>query len=526
VFRRDASVSVTAAAARRVVLSAFAFQLLWFTGFFPPHNNPNELSRFEAVVAYVESGTFSIDETVRRFGDQMDKSVWNGRFYSNKAPGLIFAAIPVYRLLRIFFPEPREGWSFVFVLTRFFTVSLLCFLALARFARRLEAETRTPGTAAAVACAVAFGTPFLFYSRTFFSHAWTASLLFLAWDSVRTSEDNPRRRPIFLFAAGLAAGWAAISEYPAALVAAVLGARAIAGARGGRSSAAAFFAAGAIPALALLAAYDAVCFGSPWRLSSACEAFPAYAALARSPLLGFGPPTLAGILGTLFSPRRGVLIFSPFLLWSIGGWLSWWRSGKSRRDWGFSLAAALAVWLPIAGYANWDGGWSLGMRYLLPGVFFAAVAIPRALETPLSRGLFLAAAAFSVALHTLASLSYAHYPNAIGWPVAAVSAWLLARGAVAPNLGLLIGLSPWLSLLPAVAAVVTAFAVAVARFPRTRPGLGMVCALGVGTLVAVLFVPAPVWPSDSVWRERMAADLREWPQGKPKDLSRYNSQSQ
>jgi hypothetical protein len=514
----------TAATARRVVLAAFAFQLVWFTGFFPPHNNPNELSRFESVVAYVESGTFSIDETVLRFGAQMDKSVWNGRTYSNKAPGLIFAAVPVYRLLRVFFPEPREGWSLVFVLTRFFTVSLICFLALARFARRLEAQASA--TAGAVACAVAFGTNFLFYSRTFFSHAWTASLLFLSWDLIVTSEETPRRRSVFLFAAGLLAAWASISEYPAALASVVLAARVFAGARGKRTSGATFFAAGAVPALALLAAYDAVCFGSPWRLSSACEAFPAYAALARRPLLGFGPPTLAGLLGTLFSPRRGVLVFSPFLLWSIGGWLSWWRSGRDRRDCVFTLAVALAVWLPITGYANWDGGWSLGMRYLLPGLFFAAMAIPRALETPLSRGLFLTAAAFSVVLHTLASLSYAHYPNAIGWPVAAVSAWLLARGAVAPNLGLWLGLSPWLSLLPAVVLVGAACVAAARLFPRTRPAVGMACALGVGALVAVLFLPARVWPTDAAWRQRMGQDLRSEAHGKPKDLSRYNSQSQ
>jgi hypothetical protein len=517
-------VTDAASTRRRVVLAAFAFPLVWFTGFFPPHNNPNELSRFEAVVAYVESGTFSIDETVRRFGDQMDKSVWNGRTYSNKAPGLIFAAVPVYRLLRVFFPEPREGWSLVFVLTRIFTVSLICFLAPARFARRLEAQASP--TAAAVACAVAFGTNFLFYSRTFFSHAWTASLLFLAWDLIVTSEETSRRRSVFLLAAGLLAGWAAISEYPAALVAMVLAARVVAGARGKQMGRAAFFAAGAVPALALLAAYDATCFGSPWRLSSACEAFPAYAALARKPLLGFGPPTLAGLLGTFFSPRRGLFVFSPFLLWSIAGWFLWWRSGRDRRDCIFTLAAAVAVWLPITGYTNWDGGWSLGMRYLLPGVFFAAMAIPRALETPLSRGLFLVAATYSIALHTFASLSYAHYPNAIGWPVAAVSAWLLARGAVAPNIGLWLGLSPWLSLLPAVVLVGAASAVAVRLLPRTRPGVGMACALGVGALVAALFLPAHVWPADSAWRQRMAADLRGAPQGKPKDLSRYNSQSQ
>ena len=40
--------------------------------------------------------------------------------------------------------------------------------------------------------AVAFGTPFLFYARSFFAHAWTASLLFLAWDLLR-ERGRPRR---------------------------------------------------------------------------------------------------------------------------------------------------------------------------------------------------------------------------------------------------------------------------------------------------------------------------------------------
>ena len=59
--------------------------------------------------------------------------------------------------------------------------------------------------------AVAFGTPFLFYARSFFAHAWTAALLFLAWDLLRASRGGRRAAG----AAGLArarrgflAGWA------------------------------------------------------------------------------------------------------------------------------------------------------------------------------------------------------------------------------------------------------------------------------------------------------------------------------
>src|SRR5215471_14440659 len=166
---------------RKTLLFAFALSAVWFTGFLPPDNNPNELTRLEAIVAWVDHGTFSIDVVIPRLGDTMDKSVWNGRHFSNKAPGLIFAAIPVYRALRSLFPEPRQGGALIFILTRLATVTLVSLLALARLCRRLEesewGKRPSPtGGAAITAYALAFGTPFLFYARSFFSHAWTAGL--------------------------------------------------------------------------------------------------------------------------------------------------------------------------------------------------------------------------------------------------------------------------------------------------------------------------------------------------------------
>jgi hypothetical protein len=205
---------------RRAGLAAvagFAVLSVSFTGFFPPFGNPNEISRLETVYAFVEQGTFSIDGAIPVLGNHEDKAVSGGRFYSNKAPGLTFAAIPVYRALRIFFPAPKSPWDAVFVLVRVLTVSLLFALALARFVARLQ-----PGKGAGlVVFAVTFGTPLLFYGRSFFGHAWTAALLFLAWDLLRTSEERPPVSGTLLLAgaAGLLAGWAAISEYTAAPIA-------------------------------------------------------------------------------------------------------------------------------------------------------------------------------------------------------------------------------------------------------------------------------------------------------------------
>ena len=96
------------------LLLAFAFLSIFFTGQFAPFANPNELSRLQAVYSFVENGTFAIDGAIAVFGDHEDKSVWDGHFYSNKAPGLTFAAIPVYRALRVFFPRPESRFAPVF----------------------------------------------------------------------------------------------------------------------------------------------------------------------------------------------------------------------------------------------------------------------------------------------------------------------------------------------------------------------------------------------------------------------------
>jgi hypothetical protein len=496
---------------RSALLFAFALSAVWFTGFFPPANNPNELTRLEAVVAFVDHGTFSIDPVIPRLGDTMDKSVWNGRYYSNKAPGLVFAAVPIYRLLRGALAEPRHGAALIFVLLRLATVTLVSVIALARLARRLEEGGAARGGAPLAAYAVAFGTPFLYYARSFFSHAWTASLLLLSWDLLRKGEEKHRRQSGWLLAAGLAAGWAAISEYTVAPIALALAARAAAGAAGSRLRALVLFAAGAAPALLLLAAYDAACFGSPLRLSSACEAFPDYADLGRRPLYGLGLPTGRAVLGTLLSSTRGVLLFSPFVLWAGAGWWRWWRSGRERRDCIFTLAAVLLMWLPIACYPNWDGGWSLGMRYLVPAALLVALPVPWALATPLSRGFFLAAVTFSCALHVLASVSWAHFPASIAWPVANISVWLVIRGALAPNFGALLGWPAWLCLLPPVAAVAAAFAAAAVPLPATAPRKWMACALGALCFGATLVHPPTVSSADAAWRERTAVKLRAWP---------------
>jgi len=428
--------------ANRAVVAAFALTAVYFGGLFPPFANPNELSRLETVYAAVELSTFRIDGAIAVLGDHEDKAVSEGHFYSNKAPGLALAALPVYRLLRVFFPVPRSPSAAIFVWLRILTVSSICVLALARFLRRLD-----PSPAGALTgFALAFGTPFLFYARSFFAHAWVASLLFLSWDLIGLAREREgtRRVTALLAGAGILAGWAAISEYTVAPLALILALST----RNGRRLLP-FVRVAAAP-LMLLLGYDAVCFGSPFVLSAAREAYPRYSTLAGKGLFGFGWPSLSVAAGYLAHPARGLLLFSPFWIWAAPGFARWRRSGPDRSDALVMLVAVAGFFVLLTGYPNWHGGWALGNRYLLPALFFAALAIPHALATPLSRGLFAVAALFSVTAHLVMTASWPHFPLDLPWPPATGSLWFLFHGWFAGNL--LSGLGGISLLLPAAAA--------------------------------------------------------------------------
>lgn len=486
-----------------VVVAVFALLTIYFTGVFPPHPNVNELSRFQAVVAFVERGTFAIDEELRRLGDHEDKAAWGGHFYSNKAPGLAFAAMPVYRALRSFFPPPRSGTDAIFIWMRLLTVSAVSIFALWRFARLLR-SLGGGGEVALIVAAVGFGTPFFFYARSFFSHAWTASLLILAIDRIRASQREPRGGGGAAFAAGLLAGWAAISEYPVFLLLPLLGLRAFAGGKWARALA--FGAAAAIP-IGLLLVYNAACFGSPWTLSSAREAHPQFAELAGRGVFGIGIPRPRILASYMFHDNRGLLLASPFLAWAAWGFARWWRSrsrsGQSRLDLALSLAITLLFLAVMSGYPNWEGGWCLGSRYLVPVLFVAALAIPHALRSRLSRVFFVAAAAFAVAHHGLLASSFPYFPPSLPWPAATGSLWFLSRGLVAPNLGTLTlaGLSPLVSLVIPAGLLLVAVAAALRAFPLTTPAKPVAALLGTAALCATMFLPIALPEWDRGWRE-------------------------
>ncbi|MGH7556115.1 MAG: hypothetical protein ACREMQ_24190 [Longimicrobiales bacterium] len=127
------------------------------------------------------------------------------------------------------------------------------------------------------------------------------------------------------------------------------------------------------------------------------------------PLRLFSPTALAGLLA---SPSRGLLIYSPVVLFAaLGAWLALRRSrGDARRVYAIAALYALASILFLAHLERWWGGASWGPRLLTETT--AALVVLMAPATawirtrPARRALFAAAFAWSLAVQAIGAFCY------------------------------------------------------------------------------------------------------------------------
>ena len=450
---------------------------------FPHFLSPNEFARWATAASLAGRGTPEISAVRPLLGPAFeDVAAVDGRLYSNKAPGLAFVALPGYLVARpVAGPPSREAMRAgldAMRLTGATLPALLLAAVAARAAGRLGADReRIP----VVVFALLFATPLFAYGLLLFSHALVAAALFGAWVVLFTPA-APRAAARRELLAGALLGVAVLSEYPAAVPAAVLAAAAAWGRGSGRL--ARIVAGGAPFALALLV-YNRLCFGGFLELSSAHEAEGSFRALASTGLFGIGLPSPAALLRLLLDPSKGLLFFSPFLVLGLRA------LPAAARSLGRPATAALALvplsmLLLFAGYPNWHGGFTVGPRYLVGALPFLVFPLAFRSGGRLEAAL-LGASAGAVALTTLV---FPFVPGGFPMPWGSFAAPLFVRGLVAPNL---------LHLAPGgLAALVLPFAVVAAAagvvFGRRRlvpAALGAAVWIGAGVALASWAPPGP-----------------------------------
>ena len=169
------------------------------------------------------------------------------------------------------------------------------------------------------------------------------------------------------FIAGLLAGLACLSEYTLAFLclcwALVLLRREM------RLRPLLAYAAGALPAAAVLFWYNAATTGDPFTLLYKYSILPT----TRTETYGFGFPTWTSLWGLTCGTKAGIFLYVPAFL-PIGyavlrQWGTRWRHTGGRETIGdisrsYLVFPLLAYFLLISGYAQWDGGVSFGPRHL------------------------------------------------------------------------------------------------------------------------------------------------------------------
>ena len=453
------------------------FLLLFVTfGYFHQGGFANPNSRFDLSLALAFERSYAIDAFQ---SNTIDKVRVGGHYYSEKAPGAAYAALPVPLAAALVLDtadlrgEPGLG-DLLLHLSTVLSAGLLSALAAVAFRRLLRRinPALSMGSAMAITAAIYLGTPLFVYSTTLFGHALAAAWLVIGLElglgAATTRPADLRQASAAAFALGLSV----LSEYPAALPALAAWAAIILLARD-RRRVWLGAAAAAIPA-ALLMLHQGTSFGSPFAIGyGRLAGTPFESGMARG-IFGIALPSGTAAMQLLFGGYRGLFVYAPILALAVGA-LAWWPGAVRRRLALPLLAGAIALVLVISGYTYWQGGPAFGPRHLVPIIPLVALGLA---FYPAGRGwvvLLAVVATVSVALNVVGTATTPYVsefetaplteiypmlardgaislnPVSLFTPAAEVDARWQQAGAhpwAAYNLGERLGLSGWVSLFP------------------------------------------------------------------------------
>ncbi len=331
----------------------------------------NQNSRFDLLRAIVEEHTLRIDDYHE---NTQDKAHFQGHYYSDKAPGLVFLAVPFAMVarpaLRIAGVDPRSprgefALSYVVSACAVALPTAVAVVCLFFLGRRFGGSTAGGAFGAAT---MGLGTPMWAYASLFWAHALVAACLILAFAAALKVRDSSGARADFLWALalGLAAGWATVTEYPAAPASAMLALLAVSQiwprGKAARWRVMAGVSLGAAVCLVVLLWYLYAAFGS-FRPSYSYYDPNAFAFMHQRGYFGLTYPHPDRLLKLLFGCSRGLFFASPVALAApVGLWWLW--KEKPHRAAALTAAAiTLYYFLFNASFYWWKAGLCFGPRY-------------------------------------------------------------------------------------------------------------------------------------------------------------------
>ncbi len=485
---------------RTYAITLFLILVVCYGYFMPKWADWGANSRADLVYAIGDKGVLNIDDYHTNTGDKacfpgpftadpdhITGGSCDGHFFTDKSIGPSLLALPFYMVFKAVAAIPPiqnfiqsgrglgalgdtlnpegqglrpnalyEAMALTFI--TFFASSIpsallgvVLFLMATRFTNNLF-------HAFTVALIYGLGTMAFPYSGVLYQHQLAAFGLFvgfyLLWRVVYESA------PLgWLWGVGLLFSFAVVTEYPVVPALAILFLWAVI--RMPNRLALYRVVLAAIPLGLLFAAYNYAIFKTPMPVGY--EYSTAWQDVHSVGFLSLTLPNPATLFGLTFSPFRGVFVLSPALLLAIPGFVVLWRSHQPRR--GGLIAALLVVaffFVYNSSSAMWWGGFTVGPRYLIPMLPFAALfitgAFTRYASSTAGRTLIGLLALLSVAnvwIQTISGQSFPPVttPDMMNNILFSYSLPLFQQGNIARNYGIIAGLPGLLSLIPLIVAL-------------------------------------------------------------------------
>ena len=367
---------------RRPEAALFALVFVAY-GYFYQAGGWNQNSRFALVRSTVERRTAVLDHYQSATRDLSCRGPegrckralpGQGRhYYCDKAPGTSWLAVPAYTATHLLAgsdkPSRRylNGAAYVSTL---FAVGLPAAISVVMLSLLLGAFRLPQAPRLAVSLAYGLATLAFPYATLFYGHQLAASLLLTAFALLVRARHLRRDPPgpMLLSVVGLLLGFSVVVEYPAALGVAPICVYAALFVRPWHRLA--WLAGGlALPGIAL-AVYHWMVFGGPLTLP---YEFSIQKNRNRGFFMGLGVSRWEALKNILFTSYRGLFYSAPWLLLAVpGAVLLIWKRFVSEAVVCLSVVL-LFVWLN-ASLVDWQGGWGMGPRYLIPAIPFLAIA--------------------------------------------------------------------------------------------------------------------------------------------------------
>ena len=359
---------------RKIEIILFLVLFLSFAYFYQG-GGANQNARLDQIRSVVELGQLNL----KPFSSSHDIVHVAGKTYPNKAPGVSLMGLAPYYLISRLKPLVIRSFSedfyhlFSCYLTTVAVIAFISALGGVVFFRLLGLFHQGLFPRLTTVFALFLGTPMFAYSTVLYGHAVSSvfaltSFYLLYRYLVKEPETQSN---VYIFLAGLAGGWTAVTEYPPALIVLALSLFCLIASPlrwGRRAKYLGFFILGlAIPA-AVMFGYNRLVFGNPLFIAYFDKTAAAHAAYKRGPVLGFSlrqREMVKALYQTSFGPFRGLLHISPFLVLIFPGSIYLLRK-KGRRALFFCLWSLCLVYFFLnVIYPYWYGGKALGPRHAM-----------------------------------------------------------------------------------------------------------------------------------------------------------------